>query len=277
LLLPNAAILHAFITLCSDNDFRGTIERPMRSMSSVTEPARVTPGSDLWIPTLSRVKNGEGNMVRLRKNAMILGAVLILAVCASPAPAAKGGKKSGERQVRGTVVSVHRGNNGGGGTMTVRVTHHKRKKGQNVAKQGNGKKGMTQKTFNIDRRTRVQGGTNGKQNNLGALRAGERVTVFEHGRHADKVVIHQTKNGKRASRVKYHRNPNGQRVASQGTPHRASVPQHTSGTPHKAVTTPIQVQHAKSAAAGTLKIRRAPAVELKSTRRAAIAARRPQT
>lgn len=203
------------------------------------------------IQTRSGAKKGKANMA---KHVAILGAILILAIGAAPAPAAKGVKKSGERQFKGTVVSVHRSNKGAAGTLTIRVTHKKRKKGQNAGNQGNRNQGTAQKTFNIDQRTRVQGGTNGQQNQLGALRNGERVTVFEHGRHADRVVIHQTSNGKRASRVTYHRGHRAQ-TASRQPPHRTTTAQaqRTTGTPHAQTTrrppSPAQGHHTATAPA----------------------------
>jgi hypothetical protein len=135
-------------------------------------------------------------MVRLTQAASILGAIAVFAICASPAPAAKGVKKTQEHHILGKVVSVQTANANVKGnakgkaaahaTLTIHVSHHKHKKGQNVAVA----KGSTH-TFQITMHTRVDAGKKGQGAGVAALRPGEHVTVFAHHHHADKVVIHQ--------------------------------------------------------------------------------------
>jgi hypothetical protein len=121
-------------------------------------------------------------MFRLAKTATVLGAVLMFGVCATPAPAAKGVKKTGEHHVRGTVVSVTHDKKGHG-TLTVRVTHHKHKKGQTALQK------HANHTFTLNHHTHVHGASKGRTG-LAALHTGEHVTVAAHHHHADQVTIH---------------------------------------------------------------------------------------
>ena len=142
----------------------------------------------------------EIHMIYLLKPASILGVLAILAIGASPAPAAKGVKKTQEHHIQGRVVSVQtvpgnvKGKKGPHAILTIHVTHHKHKKNQNanavVAK------GMTH-TFNITMRSRIDVNQNVKGVGIAALRPGEHVTVFAHHHHADKVVIHHDANMKK--------------------------------------------------------------------------------
>ena len=130
-------------------------------------------------------------MIRHLYTAAVLGAVAMLGISASPASAAKGVKKTGEHHVHGTVVSVQHAAKGKHGTLTIRVAHHKHKKGQKAVNGAHAKKGATQ-TFTIDHHTRVDGAGNGK-NGLHALRPGEHVTVAAHHHHADRVTVNHAK------------------------------------------------------------------------------------
>jgi hypothetical protein len=135
-------------------------------------------------------------MVRLIKAASILGAIAAFAICASPAPAAKGVKKTQEHHIRGKVVSVQTANAKGKkaphATLTIHVTNHKQKKGQNIAAANvAAAKGSTH-TFHVTMHTRVEAGRNANGVGIAALRPGTHVTVFAHHHHADKVVVHQT-------------------------------------------------------------------------------------
>lgn len=123
-------------------------------------------------------------MGRFMRAVAVVGAVALLAICAAPAPAAKGIKKTGERRVSGRIVSVHHGKKGNG-TISIQVTHHKQRKG--VA--GQARRGLTQ-TFSVNHGTRVQGRANG-QLGLAALHAGEYVTIAAHQHHADLITIQQ--------------------------------------------------------------------------------------
>jgi hypothetical protein len=133
-------------------------------------------------------------MARLLKTASILGVIAVLALGASPAPAAKGVKKTHEHHIRGKVVSVQsvKGHKGPNATLTIQVTHHKHKKNQHanavVAQAGT-------RTFHLTTASRINVNNNGKNGNnngslgIGALRPGSHVTVFAHHHHADRVVI----------------------------------------------------------------------------------------
>jgi hypothetical protein len=135
-------------------------------------------------------------MVHLMKAASILSALAVFAFCASPAPAAKGVKKTQEHHIRGKVVSIQTANANVKGnakgkaaphaTLTIHVSNHKHKKGQNPAVA----KGSMH-TFHVTMHTRVDAGKNARGAGVAALRPGEHVTVFAHNHHADKVVIHQ--------------------------------------------------------------------------------------
>ncbi len=125
-------------------------------------------------------------MVRLLKAATVLGVALVLGAFASPAPAAKGVKKTGEQHVRGVVVSVHHGKKGAQGHMTIRVTHHKQKKGQPAVAAN------THHTFMIDKHTHVHTTAAGRAG-MAALHAGAHVTVATHNHHADVVTVHHPK------------------------------------------------------------------------------------
>ena len=123
-------------------------------------------------------------MVRLLKGMTVLGAITVVAVCASPAPAAKGLKKTHEHLFWGTVISVHHAHKKGHhGNVTIRVTKHKHRKGLNVAK-------VVERTFTINRHTHVVGTEHMRVHGLAALHPGEHVTVFAHHHHADRIVIH---------------------------------------------------------------------------------------
>ena len=125
-------------------------------------------------------------MVRLFNVATVLAAVVILALCASPAPAAKGVKKTGEHHVKGTVVSVQPGKHVGHFHLTIRVTHHKLKKGQVVVQK------KATHTFTMTSNTRMHG-VPLNQPALAALHTGAHVTVAAHQHHADAVTIHHKK------------------------------------------------------------------------------------
>ena len=127
-------------------------------------------------------------MARFLNGMTVLGGLLALGLCATPAMAAKGIKKNQEHHISGKVVSVQPAGKGKEGTLTIHVTHHKHKKGTAVATT----KG-TNKTFTINAHTKVDVGPKGKNLGLSALRPGEHVTVFAHQHHADKVVIHHHK------------------------------------------------------------------------------------
>jgi len=147
-------------------------------------------------------------MVRLLKAASILGAIAILAIGASPAPAAKGVKKTQENHIQGTVVSVQtmngnaKGKKGPHAILTIQVTHQKHKKNQNANVNANANanaavaNGTTQ-TFNITTKSRLDVNQNVKGVGIAALRPGQQVTVFAHNHHADRVVIQQNANGKK--------------------------------------------------------------------------------
>jgi hypothetical protein len=143
-------------------------------------------------------------MVRLLKAASILGVFAILAFGASPAPAAKGVKKTQEHHIRGTVVSVQTMNGNAKGKkashaiLTIQVTHHKHKKNQNQNANANAAvaKGTTH-TFQITTKSRLDVNQNVKGVGIAALRPGQHVTVFAHNHHADRVVIEHNANGKK--------------------------------------------------------------------------------
>ena len=121
-------------------------------------------------------------MVRFIRSAAVLGAVLMSAVCASPAPAAKGVKKTGEQHLSGKIVAVHHGKKGHG-TITVQVTNHKQKKTVAAPRQI-----VHTRTFTVTHATRIHGAANGRQG-FTALRAGEHVTIAAHHQHADRITI----------------------------------------------------------------------------------------
>ena len=85
-------------------------------------------------------------MNRLFMTASVAIALAVVALCASPAPAAKGVKKTQEHHIRGKVVSVApvKGAKAPHGTLTIHVTHHKHKKTQVAIPKG------TNRTFKID-------------------------------------------------------------------------------------------------------------------------------
>lgn len=126
-------------------------------------------------------------MSRLFTGTMLVASLIALGLFATPAPAAKGVKKTEEHHVSGKIVSVQPAGKGGQGSLVLHVTHHKHKKGTPITVV----KG-TNKTFTINKMTKVDGHM-GKATGLAALRAGEHVTVFSHKQHADVVVIHHHK------------------------------------------------------------------------------------
>jgi hypothetical protein len=136
-------------------------------------------------------------MVRYIRAAAMLGAVVLLGVCAAPAPAAKGVKKNGEHHVHGKIVAVHHGKNGHG-TVTIHVTHHKHKKAPIAGQQAAVNKRSTH-TFTVNHHTHVVGAHNGRHG-LAALHAGEHVTIAAHHNHADRITIHHPAGNKVAKR-----------------------------------------------------------------------------
>jgi hypothetical protein len=143
------------------------------------------------------------DMARLFRAASILGVIAVLAIGASPAPAAKGVKKNHEHHIRGKVVSVQsvKGQKGPHATLTIQVTHHKHKKNQNanavVAQAGTRTYQLTTASrINVNNVKNGNNVNNVNNNNgslgIGALRPGAHVTVFAHHHHADRVVINHS-------------------------------------------------------------------------------------